>query len=131
MNVTVRNVITSMRLLSMINWAEFFESVSPVDAILRGGSDFAAMDFTARDLYRRAIEEIARESGRDEVEVTQRALTAAKCACDIPRISPPTYVATAIQGIILSQTVAARSTQILNAASPLRRGFSASIQVLA
>jgi cyclic beta-1,2-glucan synthetase len=81
MNVTVRNVITSMRLLSMINWAEFFESVSPVDAILRGGSDFAAMDFTTRDLYRRAIEEIARESGRDEVEITQRALTAAKRAC--------------------------------------------------
>ena len=34
-NVTVRNVITSMRLVSMINWAEFFESVSPVDAIMR------------------------------------------------------------------------------------------------
>ena len=57
MNVTVRNVITSMRLVSMINWAEFFESVSPVDAVLRGASDFAAMDFPTRDLYRRAIEE--------------------------------------------------------------------------
>ncbi|MGD0867796.1 MAG: glycosyl transferase, partial [Rhizomicrobium sp.] len=29
MNVTVRNVITSMRLVSMVNWAEFFETVSP------------------------------------------------------------------------------------------------------
>ena len=46
MNVTVRNVITSMRLVSTINWTEFFESVSPVDAILRGSSDFAAMDFS-------------------------------------------------------------------------------------
>jgi cyclic beta-1,2-glucan synthetase len=80
MNVTVRNVITSMRLVSMINWAEFFESVSPVDTILRGESDFGAMDFPTRDLYRRAIEDIARESGIDEVDVAQRALTAAKSA---------------------------------------------------
>ncbi|MEO6946169.1 MAG: glycosyl transferase, partial [Nitrobacter sp.] len=39
-DVTVRSVITSMRLVSMINWAEFFESVSPVDTVLRGASDF-------------------------------------------------------------------------------------------
>ncbi|HEX3859055.1 MAG TPA: glucoamylase family protein [Pseudolabrys sp.] len=80
MNVTVRNVITSMRLVSMINWAEFFESVSPVDEVLRDGSDFAAMDFPTRDLYRRAIENIARESGLDEVDVARRALAAAKSA---------------------------------------------------
>src|SRR6185503_17200076 len=34
MNVTVRNVITSMRLMSAVDWAEFFESVSLVDAAL-------------------------------------------------------------------------------------------------
>ena len=33
MNVTVRNVITSMRLMSAVDWAEFFESVSLVDAV--------------------------------------------------------------------------------------------------
>ena len=32
--------------------------------ILRGGSDFAAMDFPTRDLYRRAIEELARSQVR-------------------------------------------------------------------
>jgi hypothetical protein len=57
MNVTVRNVITSMRLMSAVDWAEFFESVSHVDAVLRAGSDFAAMDFPTRDRYRHAIEE--------------------------------------------------------------------------
>ena len=62
-DVTVRNVIMSMRLVSTINWAEFFESVSPVDAVLRGASNFAAMDFPTRDRYRRAIEELAREFG--------------------------------------------------------------------
>ncbi len=76
-NVTVRNIITSMRLVSMVNWPEFFESVSTVDRILRGASDFKAMDFQTRDLYRRAIEELSRGSGLDEVEVAKRALAAA------------------------------------------------------
>ncbi len=75
-NVTVRNVITSMRLISVTNWPEFFESVSPVDAVLRAGSDFAAMDFPTRDLYRRAIEELARGSGRDEVHVAESVIAA-------------------------------------------------------
>ena len=41
MNVTVRNVITSMRLISWFDWAEFVESVSLVDEVLRAGSSFA------------------------------------------------------------------------------------------
>src|SRR5580692_2382064 len=39
-NVTVRNVITSMRLLSDVDWPEFFESVSLVDELLRSKSGF-------------------------------------------------------------------------------------------
>src|SRR4030095_16807886 len=42
MNVTVRNVITSMRLVAAFDWAEFFESVSLVDAILWTDTGFAA-----------------------------------------------------------------------------------------
>jgi cyclic beta-1,2-glucan synthetase len=79
-NVTVRNVITSMRLVSTANWTEFFESVSPVDAVMRAGSDFGAMDFSTRDLYRRAIESLALGSGRKEIDVASRAVTAAKTA---------------------------------------------------
>ena len=63
MNVTVRNVITSMRLMSAVDWADFFESVSAVDAVLRADSDFGAMDFATRDRYRHAIEKLARGSG--------------------------------------------------------------------
>ncbi|HXC54133.1 MAG TPA: glucoamylase family protein, partial [Rhizomicrobium sp.] len=77
MNVTVRNIITSMRLISSINWPEFFESVSLVDAALRAQTGFAAMDFATRDLYRRAIETLSHESGRDEADVAQRAAAAA------------------------------------------------------
>ena len=80
MNVTVRNVITSMRLMSAVDWAEFFESVSLVDAVLRADSDFAAMDFPTRDRYRHAIEELARGSGHTEIEVARRAIAAAKRA---------------------------------------------------
>ncbi|MEO8259571.1 MAG: glucoamylase family protein [Acidobacteriota bacterium] len=78
MTVTVRNVITSMRLIATLDWVEIFESVSLVDAALRAGSQFAAMDFPTRDRYRHAIEQLARASGRDELEVTRRALAAAQ-----------------------------------------------------
>jgi cyclic beta-1,2-glucan synthetase len=72
-NGTVRNIITSMRLLSDLDWPEFFENVSLVDEELRTGSDFAAMDFASRNLYRSAIEDIARGSKRSELEITQAA----------------------------------------------------------
>ena len=81
-NVTVRNVITSMRLISAVDWAEVFENISLVDALLRAGSDFAAMDFPTRDLYRRAIEELARGSTHPELEVARLALLAAKRVAD-------------------------------------------------
>jgi cyclic beta-1,2-glucan synthetase len=77
MNVTVRNVITSMRMISAVEWAEFFESVSLVDAALRFGSDFAAMDFPTRDRYRHAIEELARGSGQPELQVARHAIALA------------------------------------------------------
>ncbi len=76
-NVTVRNIITSMRLLSDVDWPEFFESVSLVDDLLRSGSDFAAMDFPTRDLYRRAIERFARGSTLSELAIAGAALSAA------------------------------------------------------
>ena len=77
-NVTVRNVITSMRLISAVDWTELVESISLVDALLAGESDFAQMAFSTRDQYRRAIEEIARGSAHDELDVARRAVAAAK-----------------------------------------------------
>jgi cyclic beta-1,2-glucan synthetase len=75
-NVTVRNIITSMRLLSDVDWPEFFESVSLVDELLRSKSGFAAMDFASRDLYRRAIEQLARGSKKTELVIADAALSA-------------------------------------------------------
>ncbi|MDF1522937.1 MAG: protein ndvB, partial [Trueperaceae bacterium] len=76
-NVTMRNVVTSMRLVSSIDWAELFERVSLVDERLRARSAFAGMDFATRDLYRGAIETLARGSSHTELEVTDRVLAAA------------------------------------------------------
>lgn len=91
MNVTVRNVITSMRLMSAFDWAEFFESVSLVDAVLQADIDFAALDFATRDRYRHAIEELSRGSQHSEIEVARRAVlhatrfrVAAQSAGDLP-----------------------------------------------
>ena len=76
-NVTVRNVITSMRLISDVDWAKLFEAVSPIDDLLRASSDFAAMDFATRNLYRTAIEQIARGTKLTEPEIARQALATA------------------------------------------------------
>jgi cyclic beta-1,2-glucan synthetase len=76
-NVTVRNIITSMRLIAELEWSDFFESVSLVDETLRAGSDFAQMDFATRNLYRSAIEDLARGSKHTEIEIAHAALAAA------------------------------------------------------
>jgi cyclic beta-1,2-glucan synthetase len=76
-NVTVRNVITSMRLISEVDWATLVESVSLIDDALRRGSRFAEMDFPTRNAYRNAIEELARGSNLTEQAVADAALAAA------------------------------------------------------
>jgi cyclic beta-1,2-glucan synthetase len=73
-NVTVRNIITSMRWMSSIDWTEFFESVSLVDEILRTTPGYAAMDFTTRNQYRARIELLSRRSMHSEIEVARDAV---------------------------------------------------------
>jgi cyclic beta-1,2-glucan synthetase len=73
-NVTVRNIITSMRLVSDVDWPQLVESASLIDDLLRPASGFADMDFASRNLYRSAIEALARGSKLTELEVAQAAL---------------------------------------------------------
>ena len=77
MSVTVRNIITSMRLTSAFDWQTFIESVSLVDEVLRIDSGYAEMDFATRDHYRHAIEDLSRGSQYSEIEVAQRAVNRA------------------------------------------------------
>ncbi len=82
MNVTVRNIITSMRQISAIDWSDIFERVSLVDDVLRRGSRFAEFDFQTRDAYRREIENVARHSTASETKVAREALDLARSAED-------------------------------------------------
>ena len=74
----MRNIITSLRLISDIDWADLFESVSLVDARMREGSAFGSMDFPTRNLYRTAIEDLARGSDTSELDIAERALAEAR-----------------------------------------------------
>ena len=76
--VTVRNIITSMRLISDVDWNELFERISLVDDVLSAASLFREMDFPTRNLYRSAIEELARGANRTELDVAHAAVLAAK-----------------------------------------------------
>jgi cyclic beta-1,2-glucan synthetase len=84
-SVTVRNIITSMRMTSAFDWQEFFESASVVDQVLRQDSDFGAMLFATRDQYRHAIEDLSRGSDHSEIEVAEGAVQRAREA----RARPP------------------------------------------
>ncbi len=76
-NVTMRNIVTSMRLVSEMDWADFFEEVSLVDARLRESPTFAQMDFATRNRYRTEVEILARRSGLTENAVAEACLALA------------------------------------------------------
>ncbi|MFG1375731.1 GH36-type glycosyl hydrolase domain-containing protein [Xanthobacter autotrophicus] len=75
-NLTVRNIITSLRLISDLDWKDMFERTSLVDLVLTAGSAYPAMDFSTRNLYRNAIEQLARGAPRTELQIAQAALAA-------------------------------------------------------
>ncbi|MEP6849049.1 MAG: glucoamylase family protein [Acidobacteriota bacterium] len=74
--VSVANIITSMRLLSTLDWRDFFENASRVDRVLRNdpAKAYGEMDFATRDTYRRQIERIAKRTRIDEITVARRAV---------------------------------------------------------
>ncbi|MGZ3769298.1 MAG: GH36-type glycosyl hydrolase domain-containing protein [Bdellovibrio sp.] len=78
--VTIANIITSMRLLSNLNWQNFFESVSLVDRVLEKdpSGDYEKMDFSSRDIYRHVIEKIYKRTQLKELEVAQKAISMAE-----------------------------------------------------
>ena len=84
-DISVRNIITSMRLISNIDWADFFESVSLVDRALSAAPTYRLMDFSTRDRYRRAIEMLARRARLDEIEIATRSVREARAADQLRR----------------------------------------------
>jgi cyclic beta-1,2-glucan synthetase len=77
-DLSVRNLITSLRLISSFEWQKFVEAVSLVHDALCSAPLFASMDFTTRDRYRHAVEELARRAPLSELEVAR--VTVARAA---------------------------------------------------
>jgi len=73
-NVTVGNIIRSLRKIEEIDWFSWFEKISHVDHILRRDPDYANLDKTTRNSYREAIERISRRSASTEIEVAEAAV---------------------------------------------------------
>ena len=81
--VSVSHSITSLRLLSAMDWKEFVENLSHVEATLRGDpvDVYGGMDFATRDRYRHAVEFFARHSRFTEMDVARKAVRLAEdCA---------------------------------------------------
>ncbi len=75
-HATIVNVFTTLRHIGSYDWREFFENVSLVERALRRDPTriYPQMDFTTRDTYRHAVEELARGSKLSELAVAERVL---------------------------------------------------------
>jgi cyclic beta-1,2-glucan synthetase len=83
--VSVSNCVTSLRLLSAIDWPVFYEATSLVTERLRRdpAGVFDLQDFATRDRYRQAVEVLTKGSGLDELAVCDRVLE--ECGRHAPR----------------------------------------------
>ncbi len=75
--VSIGNIIGSMRLISSLDWKIFFERVNFIDSILaqESAGAYLKMDFQTRDRYRHAVEDIAKYSTLSEVEVAEKVIS--------------------------------------------------------
>ncbi|HET7755304.1 MAG TPA: glucoamylase family protein, partial [Anaeromyxobacteraceae bacterium] len=82
--VSVANVITSLRLCSQLDWSGYVESVSLVERVLQRdpAGAYSRMDFLSRDRYRQAVEELAEPSGEAQVRVALRTVESARQAAE-------------------------------------------------
>ena len=77
-NVTMGNIIKSLREIDDTEWSVWFEEVSKVDKIFREHTDYEALDFGSRNAYRNRIEKLARRSRKSETEVALAAVALAE-----------------------------------------------------
>jgi cyclic beta-1,2-glucan synthetase len=80
---TVRNIVASMRLISDVDWSELVEQASLVDDVLKAASTFGDLDFPTRNLYRTAIEVLARGAPLSELDVARRVVDAVQAVGDV------------------------------------------------
>ena len=88
--VSVSNNMTSLRLLSAVDWRAFVEGLSLVESILREDPTgvYPAMDFASRDHYRHIVEKTARRARLPEQDVARAALDLARSGSPPPLCTP-------------------------------------------
>ncbi|QEH97077.1 glycosyl transferase [Gluconobacter thailandicus] len=95
LNATIRNIITSMRLTTTLDWNSIIEKISAVSQILYSHDGFQYMDPATRNLYSKAVEELAKGSSYTECEIAQKVTTLAAQSKDKatfdPRRADPGY----------------------------------------
>ncbi|HET6425413.1 MAG TPA: glucoamylase family protein [Planctomycetaceae bacterium] len=84
--VTIGNVITSMRLITAWDWMAFFERTNLAESILKEdpADIYRLMELESRDRYRHAVEDLAKHSNRSDLEVARRAVALARTAAGQP-----------------------------------------------
>jgi cellobiose phosphorylase len=78
--VSISNSIGSLRFLGAMDWREFVETMSVVEATLREdpGGVYGRMDFATRDRYRHVVERIANRGPLSEEQVARLAIRLAR-----------------------------------------------------
>lgn len=79
--VSLGNTITSLRLVSNIDWSDIFETLSHVEHILRQdpAGVYQHMDFESRDYYRHQVEKLSKKYDTTEINVARKAV---ECAAE-------------------------------------------------
>lgn len=92
--VTVGNIISSMRLLQTIDWCDFVEDTCGVhEVFLREPcGTYATMDFVTRNRYRSVVERLARGSSLAELEIARRVVAVASEASPGGATSPQAHI---------------------------------------
>ncbi len=74
--LSISNSIAGLRVLSVIDWRRFVETLSAVELILQEdpAGIHGQMHFNTRDQYRHVVEEVARKSAATEVDVARAAI---------------------------------------------------------
>jgi cyclic beta-1,2-glucan synthetase len=83
-HASIGNSITSLRLVSTIDWNRTVERVSLIEQVLRRdpAEVYGRMDFQSRDRYRQAVEELSEPTGEAQVRVALRAVESARQAAE-------------------------------------------------
>ncbi len=99
--IAISNAFISLRQLAMLDWKESFERLSHVEQtlLLDPAGIYPDMDFSTRDKYRKAVEELHHGSSLTEEQVAQQAISlATQSGCAPVEGRPLSHVGTYLIG---------------------------------